>query len=138
MRQDGWLEVSLDSLSKPEERIAKARKHEKMLRTTQWSTVREHWLKKSIIKLKEYGSVYMVRLPTDLAFKEAEDASYGDFDQRMQEISKELNTPYFNYMLDAGKYRTTEGSHLYRVSSRMLSADLGLKISKEASQTLIE
>ena len=56
-----------------------------------------------------------------------------DFDQKMDSLSNEYKTPYFNFILDSEKYRYTDGNHIYKQSGKVLSEEIALKIKQHLS-----
>jgi hypothetical protein len=128
LHEDGWLEVSLDKLSTPATREERAVKHRELLESTRWSQVREDWLRKSVRELNRFGRVFLVRLPTDKNIADVEHSEYPEFDKKMEDIAQSEGARYINYMEISLPVTTTDGSHLYRESSRRVSADLAHRI----------
>lgn len=125
LHEDGWLEISkipMDSIS-----VAKRISNKVELYTnnhlpkTHFSSLRLSYLKQTVNYLKEYGMVYLVRLPIHPQMMEIENQLMPDFDQKIQEITH-FSNGYLDLTPMNDLFLYTDGNHLYK--------DSGAKVSK--------
>jgi len=128
LRDDGWLDVKfkIDSLKMEqliEKKVDSYRKNN--LKKYKFSDVRLEYLTKTITYLKNFGRVYLVRLPVHPRMMEIDEEFIPDFDQKIRQISEQTGTPYFDmsFMNDSILY--TDGNHIYRESGKVVSARIG-------------
>jgi hypothetical protein len=132
--EDGWLDVKfkLDS-AKMEQLIEKKirRYRKENLVKYKFSDVRLDYLKETIIYLKNFGRVYIVRLPVHPRMMEIDEELIPDFHQKILYISEQTGVPYLDmtYMNDSILY--TDGNHIYRESGKVVSARIGEWIASQ-------
>jgi hypothetical protein len=129
LHEDGWLEVTVDMDSdKVAERIKNKinNYNNQNLLAYHYSSYRYDYLGKTISYLKNYGKVYLVRLPIHPKMFEIEKLLLNDFDYRMNMLSETHKIPYFNLTNKNSQFQYTDGNHLYKESgkevSRLISA----------------
>ena len=131
LHPNGWLEITIPMIKdRHEQRIRDKvelyRKQNFYAKT--FSSIRLAYLKKTILYLKHYGQVYLVRIPLDERLAEVEKEYLPEFDQLMEDCASELSVPYLNYFADNTLYQTTDGNHLYKESSKLFSKKLAQDI----------
>lgn len=94
------------------------------------SQVRLSSLNETIGFLKQYGQVFMVRMPIDAAVLELENKFWPQFDEEMEKIAREHKIPLLNYSAQAGHYKTYDGSHMVSESARAFTLTLCDDIAK--------
>ena len=125
LHDDGWLEVTgadMDSLHVKENIAIKMKTYESYHLTP--SEYRLDWLKRTIALLQGRGEVYLFRIPVSQEMKAFEDRQWPDFDDVLRQVVEESGVQYFSFISDSGKYRTTDGNHLYRDDAKLFTADL--------------
>ncbi|RED38216.1 hypothetical protein DFQ10_11137 [Winogradskyella eximia] len=133
VNNNGWLEVTIES----DMITNKARTQNKIVsykkRKTNYSGFSEYrcgYLKKTIELFKEHGQVYLVRIPVVDAMLEIENELVPNFDDIMNDTSKEYGIPYINMMPFNDQYNYTDGNHLTVSSGKKFSLDLAIQINK--------
>ena len=129
LHEDGWLEITIDMDSvKVAERIKnKINNYTKSnLPVYHYSDYRYEYLGKTISYLKNFGEVYLVRLPVSPDMFEIEKLLLNDFDNKIKALSETHKIPYFNLTKNNSQYQYTDGNHLHKESgkevSRLISA----------------
>lgn len=136
LHSNGWLEITIPMIKgKHEQRMRdKINLYRKQnFHTKTLSAIRLEYLKKTIRYLKQYGEVYLVRIPLDERLAELEREYLPEFDELMKDCASELNVPYFNYLGDNALYQTTDGNHLYKESAKVFTEKLAQDIRKHAA-----
>lgn len=115
-RPDGWTEVTRDmSPSQMEKRKrGKIENMEKSLERSFISDVRLNALQDLIVRLKERGEVYLVRLPISKEIYEIETRLCSDFDLRVQSIANNADVPYLMLQDRTDEMVFNDGHHLNR------------------------
>ncbi|NNE16644.1 MAG: hypothetical protein HKN51_16800 [Saprospiraceae bacterium] len=131
IEDDGWLHVTL----KPDQKSREYRTNKKIERYTKKledyhgvSEYRKESLVKTIQFLKQYGQVYLVRMPVIERMLAVENQLMPNFDAMMQEISEQNTALFINMMPDRDSYSFTDGNHLDKISGTQFSKDLANKI----------
>ncbi|MDP8221173.1 MAG: hypothetical protein P9X26_07495 [Candidatus Stygibacter frigidus] len=123
LHDDGWLEVTInmDSLA-VEERLEKKILFYKTntLTLSKLSSLRLHYLIKTINYLNHYGEVYLVRLPLHPKMMEIETLYMPKFDSIIQE-AKDISTGYLDLTEYNSEFIYTDGNHLYKESGKKVS-----------------
>lgn len=88
------------------------------------STYRMQWLEKTVDLLKQYGDVYMCRVPVHPGMLSIENQKWPSFDEEMQAVSVRKQIPYISFSNRAGFYRTTDGNHLYKEDASVFTREL--------------
>ena len=126
LHQDGWLEVTID-MSKQE---AAKRTKEKvefynLFKDEQkMSNIRLQSFEEIIDFLKPKGQVYVVRIPTSEEIMKIENQYSPNFNQIIEEIAKRKKIHYFDFSPNFADYQYTDGNHMYKESSRKLTAQI--------------
>lgn len=127
LHEDGWLEVKikLDSAT-IQKRIEKKVKlyRKENLKKYKFSEVRLDYLVKTVNYLKNYGKVYLVRLPVHPLMMEIDDALIPGFNEKMISISGSTGAPYLDmsYLNETTVY--TDGNHISYKSGEKVTAEL--------------
>ena len=134
LHQDGWLEVSTllyDSLAMKEKELERLHDYQKnYLPYYQFSQTRLAYLEESIDFLKEYGKVYLVRLPVSPLVMEVEDSVVPDLDKKMEYLSVQKAVPYINLSIYNANFLYTDGIHLHKQSGAAVSRLIAEKIKE--------
>jgi hypothetical protein len=134
LHKDGWLEVSnikMDSVSVANRVSNKIETYRyTYLPKTNYSSIRLDYLVKTIIYLKEYGNVYLVRLPIHEGMMEVEEELMPDFDLKIKEAI-DLSSGYLDMTPQNELFEYTDGNHLYKESGKKVSTYVGNWISKK-------
>ncbi|MGB3607259.1 hypothetical protein [Psychroserpens sp.] len=101
-----------------------------LLDELQFSKLRLSYLKETISYLKNYGEVYLVRLPISAELLEIENTISPDFDGLLFKLSAETNVTYLNYLDKSKRYNYIDGHHLSPESAKVLSLDLAKHIKQ--------
>ncbi len=136
LHKNGWLEVTveMDSMNVAERLKNKVDNYEnKNLPIYNFSTYRYNYLGKTISYLKNYGKVYLVRLPLSPEIFEIEKKLISDFDLKMKNLSAEYKTPYFNLTNRNHNFQYTDGNHLYKESGEEVSLLISRLILESAN-----
>ncbi|TPV33843.1 hypothetical protein FJ651_06705 [Paucihalobacter ruber] len=131
VHDDGWYEVNLnDSPKKRDQRINSTITSYSKIRTDYQglSDIRLDYLKQTIDFLQYHGKVFMVRMPVHSNMLAIEKELMPDFDQKMLEVSMELELPYFNFTHMVDQFQYTDGHHLDIDSGSKFSVLLAQKI----------
>jgi hypothetical protein len=129
LHKDGWLEISVekDSLEFDKKSKAGVKTYYKNLKTFNLSKFRLAYLEKTIVFLKEYGDVYLVRLPIYKKFQELEQEFLPEFDSLMMDLSSRNKTDYINFFNHKNNYLFLDGHHIWKESG----AEVSLLLAKE-------
>lgn len=141
LQKDGWLKVNInmDSVSL-NNRITKG-----LLGFSQdstkymWSDTRYQYLKKMVNYCSKRGEVYLVRMPITRQLADLELKYDPKFDDKMMNIAREFDIPYFNFIGESGKYKTTDTHHLYKEEAKIVTRRICDSIAtyKNAQQVVI-
>jgi len=131
LHPDGWLEVNVMSNAATVEAKTKVKVQEyaALEKHSSLSPIRLKSLKATLGFLRRHGRVYLVRIPTSAPMAALEQQYQPGFDMLMQQLSRTCQVPYFNYIHQAGQYRTTDGNHLHKSASQQLSEILAADIA---------
>lgn len=124
LRESGWLEVivPMDSASVAKRTTERIRLYrEETLQRYAFSSARLSWLGKTAEYLKQYGKVYLVRLPVSDEMINIEREQNSSFDIIMKEFSSSMNLPYLDLSADNDSISFTDGNHIARISTPMVS-----------------
>jgi len=133
LHEDGWLEVNvpMDSLS-IEKRIEKKLKDykENILPVSKISQYRIKYLNKAILYFKQYGKVYLVRVPVSSGILELENQLAPEFDQDIGQAISNADG-YLDLTRTNDQFIYTDGNHLYKDSGKKVSTIIANWIKKE-------
>lgn len=140
LHENGWLEIKLknfksDSLKNNNIKFWKSsvRKYfEQNMKFKEISEYRIECFIKTINYLKPRGHVFIVRIPEDKEFMEAENDFWPNFEKDIDSICNKLNVPFINYSNMAGKFTTYDGLHFdssgANAFTKMLTKDICLHL----------
>lgn len=125
LQNDGWLKVnfSMADTTLLNENIKQKLILYRDYRITQ-SAYRLFWLEKTIDLLKQYGNVYLCRVPVHKEMLEIENEKWTSFDDDIKKISDSHGVPYFSFVNDVDKYHTIDGNHLYKDDGALFTKNL--------------
>jgi hypothetical protein len=132
LHKDGWLEVDvpMDSVSVNKRISQKIRNYRNInLPLFHFSELRLLYLEKTIMYLKEYGSVYLARLPVHPKMLEIEKSLMPDFDEKINQLVKSRKIPYLDMTNNNEQYEFIDGNHLYKTS--------GAEVSKKIAEWIM-
>ncbi len=133
LHKDGWLEVrniEMDSASVANRISDKTETYRyNYLPRANFSSTRLEYLIKTVSYLKEYGDVYLVRLPIHEKMMDIEKELMPDFDIKIKEAIN-LSNGYLDLTPQNSLYNYTDGNHLYK--------DSGEKVSKVIANWIID
>lgn len=131
LHRNGWLEVSvrMDSASVESRIESKLKMYREYLRMHNFSDLRYQYLHKTIDYLREFGKVYLVRLPIHQKIMNIENELMPDFNDKM--LSLEVFTDgYLDMTPLNNQFQYTDGNHLYKESSKLVSEKIASWIQK--------
>lgn len=120
LHDDGWLEISVDMHQEVvQERIENKLNYylTENLPVYRYSEVRKGYLKKTIIMLNNYGSVYLVRLPIHPRMMKVENKLMPDFTDKLADIIP-LTKGYWDMTAYNSQFDYTDANHLYKQSGK--------------------
>lgn len=127
LHKDGWTEVRNVPGSENTLKRWKEDQKRKFLIGAKNNSPSRYRLKSldTLVKtLKQYGEVYLVRLPIDPDFLALENVYYPNFNDQIDSISKSNHVQYFNFRETGNRYYAFEGHHLDVNSAKLLTRDL--------------
>lgn len=126
LHNNGWLEVypSGDSTFIKQKTHAKISDYKKTTQTNRFSEYRYRYLIKTIEMLKEHGDVYLVRLPVHPQMLKVENSYTPHFTSRI-ESAINLSEGYLDMNTSNSVYQYTDGNHLHKKSSKLVSKQIG-------------
>jgi hypothetical protein len=133
LHDDGWLEVTIpmDKKSINERIDSKKKEYSGYSKTYRISKYRIFWLNQTIKFLKQYGDVYLIRLPTGGDISKIENNYSPNFNKIIDGISNEHKVKYFNLISLSDSLLTTDGLHLFKESSELISKIIADSISRK-------
>ena len=122
LNDDGWLEVSLNNNV---DQVSRRTNHTissylKKAKNYEYSEVRNNYLVETIYYLKEYGSVYLVRLPIHPKVQEIENQLIPNFNDQIN-FAIEVSDGYLDLTNENALHTYTDGIHLDKKSSKEVS-----------------
>ncbi|QQS30397.1 MAG: hypothetical protein IPM47_05465 [Sphingobacteriales bacterium] len=124
LHNNGWLEVSgipMDSASVNQRILDKiATYRTEYLPKTKFSQVRLDYLLQTVKYLKNYGKVFLVRLPVHRDMLEIEDKIMPDFNNVIEKAIA-LSDDYLDLTTKNDDFIYTDGNHLYKSSGKEVS-----------------
>ena len=129
LHENGWLEVSLDMDAASVQRRTKSTlvEYRNLVSLNQFSKVRLDYLVKTIDYLKQYGHVYLVRLPVSPKLMEIENQLSPNFSEFMQ-LPTEKSSGFLDLTSKNNLFNYTDGVHLSAKSSKLVSEEIALWI----------
>ncbi len=130
LHENGWLEVSLamDSISVARRSKSTLVEYQNYLSLYQFSKVRLDYLLKTVDFLKQYGHVYLVRLPVSPKLMDIENQLAPNFSELMQ-LATEKSSGFLDLTSKNNAFTYTDGVHLSAKSSKLVSEEIALWIN---------
>ncbi|RZJ47668.1 MAG: hypothetical protein EOO19_09175, partial [Chryseobacterium sp.] len=126
LHADGWMEVDVnmqkDSVQKRE--IEKVSFYKQFANENHQSQERLNAFNDIISYLKNKGKVYIVRIPASEGIMKIENQRFPQFNDMMKDIAKKNNLNYFDFSANYNDYVYTDGNHMYKESSKVLSSQI--------------
>lgn len=132
LHKDGWLEPNLRPYTSEqflERKQSNVSLYINMAKDSRISKYRLYWLQNTILYLKRYGRVVVVRMPVDKEFLVVENKFWKNFDSEMENITASESIDYFNFSVN--KWSTYDGQHLDKNGSKLFSRALSDSIKNE-------
>ncbi|NER16162.1 hypothetical protein [Spongiivirga citrea] len=85
----------------------------------------------TVLMLKEYGKVYVVRTPVLKDVLDFETEFWPEMNSQIDSIANKVNVPYWDYTKDHSSYTYYDGSHLFSKSAEMFTRQLAMDIKKK-------
>jgi hypothetical protein len=131
LHNNGWLEVNVpmtaDSIAGRTDR--KVREYQRMIdANTKIVTPRIEYLEKTVEFLKQHGEVYLVRLPINEKLLALEEKNFPGFSRIINSISSKENVPYFDLSGANLPIEFTDGDHISRKSTKLMSIEVSKMI----------
>jgi len=131
---DGWMEINhiSDNKSRLKEwKNTQMDRFKDMAKTSKPSDYRIKSLDTLVKTLKNFGDVYLIRVPIDQDFLDLETAYFKDFNERVGEVAKKNDIKYFNFgAIDGSAYFAFDGHHLDTKSAELFSKNVSDSIMK--------
>jgi hypothetical protein len=127
LHDDGWLEVNAkrDSIKFAKNIESKIKKYKQDNSPYySFSSVRYQYLIETIDYLKQYGSVYIVRLPVHPLMMDLDNELIPDFSNMIHEISTLKGIPFLDLTTQNSNYLYTDGNHLYKESGQVVTREI--------------
>lgn len=123
LHEDGWLEIFCNQkcLDGMEANIkVKVESYKKQLPAQKYSETRRNYLIKTIEYLKQFGKVYLVRLPLHPEMMKLENQYMPDFNDKI-DSAVQLSSGYLDLTGQNAEFIYHDGNHLYSESAREVS-----------------
>lgn len=122
MQKNEYYEVSNEEITEWTE--AKLNEFSKTKDLFKPSQIRLKYLEETINYLKDFGQVFLVRLPICNEFLEKEQLAWPEFNSRIEETARKTGVNYFDYSMMGSQYTTYDGSHLFGNSAKAFTQKL--------------
>ncbi len=132
LRDDGWLEVTLpnDLPSRKRRTSFTISGYQDKVDSYHFSTLRYQYLLKTITSLKNYGTVYLVRLPVHPTLMAIENQLMPNFNTGIQ-TAIDWSDGYLDLSPDNAAFQYTDGVHLTKASGKTVSEKIGSWITEK-------
>ncbi len=132
LRDDGWLEVTLpnDLPSRKRRTSFTISGYQDKVDSYHFSALRYQYLMKTITILKNYGTVYLVRLPVHPTLMAIENQLMPNFNTGIQ-TATDLSDGYLDLSPDNAAFQYTDGVHLTKASGKTVSEKIGSWITEK-------
>lgn len=130
---DGWMEdKNMAGSASTRETWEKKwiKTHNNFIKKWKKSEYRVSKLSETVAYLKNYGTVYLVRMPTGSAIEKIEYDYWQDLDMTINKIAVKNEVPYFNFSKLENRYETYDGVHLNRKEGKKFTEILSDSINK--------
>jgi len=131
--KDGWLEeknLPTDKKVLDKWTVKGIKSYDGMAKKWKKSSIRLTYLEELINYLKDYGTVFMVRLPVDNEVLKIEDRYWNNFNKDMIGISKRSKVNYINFSVTENQFKTYDGVHIDKFAGVPFTNTLCDSISK--------
>jgi len=124
---NGWLELTrnMDTMAVQKRINASVEEYGKFMPHYKLSQYRYDYLQKTIECLKQHGTVYLIYLPEYRKIRLLNDEIKPGFDSLMTDLAVRNKIVFFNLKNDNGRYRYTDGYHIFKESTKELSREIG-------------
>lgn len=138
LHEDGWMEINVN-MHKDSVAARTARKtldYEGLAKAVELYPERLKAFNEIINFLKTKGTVYLVRIPTSKNLTAIENRKYPHFNKLLEDISRKQNVKAFDFSKRYEDYQYTDGNHMYKESSKILTAQIAdsILVYKKASK----
>lgn len=126
LHKDGWLEVTLrtDTATIQKRTLRKLKNYRfNVLPRYKLSTLRLQYLIKTIQYLKQYGRVFLVRIPVSEKMLEIENELMPAFDSKIKDAIL-LSEDYLDLTKEKTSFTYNDGNHLYKKSGAVVSTKI--------------
>lgn len=124
LHEDGWMEINVD-MNKDSVALRTQRKvafYEALAKQADLSRERFSALEEIINYLRTKGTVYLVRIPGSEKIMKIENKKFPHFSNLLYDISRKQNIKFLDFSQKYNDYLYTDGNHLYKESSKKLTA----------------
>lgn len=134
VHNDGWQEVmnlptdSITSMNLVKNNI---KTFTNLSRRWKKSKYRLDKLEETIVYLKNYGRVVLVRMPSHTKLNNIEDEFWNNFDGDINKLAQNTEIKYFNFKSSSNQYRLFDGVHLDLPSTKIFTKTLCDSINLE-------
>ena len=127
LNENGYLKIRLREDSS---RVERKTKHylDNMLPNYKFSKIRYNYLASTIKLLKDYGAIYLIRLPVHEKLYQIDNRLLENFDELMVDLSEKFNVNYINLSFYKDEYSYTDGNHLDYESAKKVSELVAFEI----------
>ncbi|WP_223608948.1 hypothetical protein [Chryseobacterium sp. OSA05B] len=136
LHKDGWMEVTVDmNKDSVNARIAKkTQEYQLMLNNYKLSEFRMKALNEIIDYLQPKGTVYLVRIPATQNIMNLENKRFPEFSGLMRDLSRKRNIKFYDFSGRCDDFVYTDGNHMYKESSKVLTAQIADSIQADRRQ----
>ncbi len=137
LHKDGWMEVQID-MNKDSVAARTAEKTEyyrAMLENYTLSQERMKALTEIIDYLQPKGKVYLVRIPASKNIITLENGRFPEFNGLMRDLSHKKNIKFYDFSDHPDDYVYTDGNHMYRESSKILTSKIADSIKADVRKS---
>jgi lysophospholipase L1-like esterase len=124
LHDDGWLEMAPPKKNVNIESISDQATKELTSRNLHFSRYRFLQFQKTITYLKQYGTVFLVRMPVSPTMRQIENTEYPWIDQKIDSLAIQFDVEYFNLFKLQKEFKYNDGSHLSPESAKEVSSIL--------------
>lgn len=136
LHDDGWMEITIDmnADSVAARTRVKEMDYKTLANTVELSPARLKAFNEIINYLRTKGSVYIVRIPTSKSLTTIENTKYPHFSKLLKDIGHKQNVKVFDFSKNYADYDYTDGNHMYKESSKKLTAQIADSIVMSRSK----
>jgi len=132
LHDDGWLEIEMpfDTTYFKENTEDKVKNYNELVPKIKPSTARWKALEEMVSYFKQFGEVYLVRIPVSPEMERIEEEYYPSFHSEVMAFANGNDAEFLDYFHLNESLYFTDGNHLHRESAREFSKILGADIKK--------